>query len=333
MKPRRERFLGRTVSAQWRRSPSRLDLRLRIGGWFESMNHRTCLGLPFAWLIFLGSVGVGCLLPVCSAPPVTSDLCVYGATPAGIAAAATVMYVDGSYEGDLMAMAGESYHVGREARAQYGEPMAGDERGQADGQVQGYNYRFIMTQVETNRIMPTAPAGYQRENFVGVLTHFDSGRLRKVFSDGHDGIYRAHIPLLPNGKTDVNDTPHAPVRLSMPDVNDAYPDGDAAMRQAIVVMHFDYNVGRILRPGPTLSNSVRRHSAPKNRESARSRRMLGQSLWVCRSSVGADLVCLGAGGRVGGGIGNGECRGGTGRGYRPVAIHAPRGSQRDHLCE
>jgi hypothetical protein len=153
------------------------------------------------------------------------------------------MFIDGSYEGDLMAMAGESYHIGREARAQYGEPLAGDPQGQADGQVQGYNFRFVMTKDPANKVMPQVPAGYKREDFVDVLPHFTSGRLEKVFDDGRAGIYRAHLPLLPNGKADVNDTPHAPVRLSMPDINDAYPDGDAATRQRIYNQHLYYNVG------------------------------------------------------------------------------------------
>jgi hypothetical protein len=153
------------------------------------------------------------------------------------------IFIDASYEGDLMALAGENYHVGRESRRQYGEPMAGDAQGSGDGQVEGYNFRFVMTQVEANKRMPAASAGYQREDFVGVLQHFASGKLKKVFSPGHDGIYRAHLPLLPNGKADINDTPHAPVRLSMPDINDGYPDGDADTRRAIVQQHLDYNVG------------------------------------------------------------------------------------------
>lgn len=153
------------------------------------------------------------------------------------------VFIDASYEGDLMALAGENFHVGRESRDQYGESMAGDANGRADGQVQGYNYRFIMTQVETNKLMPRAPEGYDRKDFVGVLPHFESGRLKKVFASGRDGIFRAHLPLLPNGKTDVNDTPHAPVRLSMPDINDDYPTGDFVTRQKIIDQHTYYNVG------------------------------------------------------------------------------------------
>lgn len=59
--------------------------------------------------------------------------------------------------------------------------------------------------------MPQAPAGYKREDYVDGLPHFTSGRLKKVFGDGQAGIYHAHLPLLPNGNADVNNTPRAPV--------------------------------------------------------------------------------------------------------------------------
>ncbi len=39
------------------------------------------------------------------------------------------MFIDATYEGDLMAAAGVSYHVGREARSQYGEEWAGVQTG------------------------------------------------------------------------------------------------------------------------------------------------------------------------------------------------------------
>ena len=153
------------------------------------------------------------------------------------------VFIDASYEGDLMAMAGENYHVGRESREQYGEPMAGDSEGRADGQVQGYNFRLIMTQDPENILMPTAPEGYKREDFVGGLDAFKSNELKKVFASDRSGIYRAHMPLMPNGKSDVNDTPHSPVRLSMPDINDSYPDADRETRAKIVAQHLYYNVG------------------------------------------------------------------------------------------
>lgn len=153
------------------------------------------------------------------------------------------VFIDASYEGDLMALAGEPYHVGRESRDQYGEPMAGNTDGKADGQVQGYNLRLIMTSDKSNMRETPAPEGYNREDFVGALPVFESGRLKKVFAADRSGIFRAHEPLLPNHKTDVNDTPHAPIRLSMPDINDAYPDGDSKTRRRIVQQHYYYNIG------------------------------------------------------------------------------------------
>lgn len=169
------------------------------------------------------------------------------------------MFIDASYEGDLLAMAGENFHVGREARAQYGEPLAGDENGQADGQVQGYNFRLCMTQVESNKLMPAAPANYRREDFTDVLPLIESGRLTKVFDTKHAGIYRAHEPLLPNGKADVNDAPGAPARLSMPDINDEWPTGDHATRRRIFDEHLYYHVGLLyfLQNDPAVPEAMR----------------------------------------------------------------------------
>ncbi|TVP97187.1 MAG: FAD-dependent oxidoreductase [Planctomycetaceae bacterium] len=153
------------------------------------------------------------------------------------------VFIDASYEGDLMALAGEPYHVGRESKDQYGEPMAGDAEGKADGQVQGYNLRLIMTTDKPNMRAMSKPERYNRDDFVGVLPVFTSGNLKKVFAADRSGIFRAHMPLMPNNKTDMNDTPHAPVRLSMPDINDGYPDGDGETRRRIVQQHYDYNLG------------------------------------------------------------------------------------------
>ncbi|QDS89291.1 glutamate synthase subunit beta [Rosistilla ulvae] len=152
-------------------------------------------------------------------------------------------YIDATYEGDLMAAAGERYHVGRESRQQYGESQAGDSEGRADGQVQGYNLRLIMTTDPANMREPVQPAGYDRADFLAVLPVLAIGKQQRVFASDHSGIFRAHFPGMPNSKADINDTPHALVRLSMPDINDAYPDGDPATRAEIVAAHYAYNLG------------------------------------------------------------------------------------------
>jgi len=91
---------------------------------------------------------------------------------------------------------------------------AGDAEDKADGQVQGYNLRLIMTTDKSNMRTTSAPQGYNREDFVGILPVLTSGSLKKVFAADRSGILRAHMPLMRNNKTDMNDTPHASVRMN-----------------------------------------------------------------------------------------------------------------------
>jgi hypothetical protein len=107
------------------------------------------------------------------------------------------MFIDASYEGDLMAKAGVSYHVGREANSVYGETLNGvrahtplhqfkvavdpfvrpgepssgllpfiqaddgGKPGEGDRLVQTYNYRLCFTTNAVNRMPVTPPANYQ----------------------------------------------------------------------------------------------------------------------------------------------------------------------------
>ncbi len=150
------------------------------------------------------------------------------------------VFIDATYEGDLMAMAGVPYRVGREARGEYDESLAPE---QADTQVQGYNFRFIVTQDPNLRVLPAKPAGYRREDFVDVLDMFSSGKLDSVFCSRKGGIYKAHLPALPNAKHDVNDVSRGLVRLSMPSINDAWPEGSADVRDEIFGEHVRHSVG------------------------------------------------------------------------------------------
>ncbi len=155
-------------------------------------------------------------------------------------AVAPKIVIDASYEGDLLAAAGIKYQVGREARSKYEESLAPDA---ADTQVQGYNFRFIMTRDPGNRMMPVAPPGYQREDFLPLLPLLGGGAFEAVFVRWSGGLFKAHEPVLPNGKYDINDVSRGIVRLSLPDVNDAWPDGDNETRQQIFAAHLRHNVG------------------------------------------------------------------------------------------
>ncbi|SFI17637.1 FAD-dependent oxidoreductase [Planctomicrobium piriforme] len=150
------------------------------------------------------------------------------------------MFIDGTYEGDLMAAAGVPWKVGREGRDEYGESLAPE---QPDGQLQAYNFRLIATQDPALRVMPVAPPGYRREDFVDILPVLASGKIKKVFDYPLGCIYKAQTPALPNGKYDLNDVSRGDVRLSLPGKNLEWPNGDEQTRQKIFAEHLRDQVG------------------------------------------------------------------------------------------
>lgn len=160
-------------------------------------------------------------------------------------------FVDATYEGDLFALAGARYRVGREARDEYNEPHAGKvfanidfappqsvtagglniraysaRQGSidptspfsADGAVQAYNYRFCVTSDPANRIPIPKPASYDREQYV------DYGRKYIAKPNG------------PNHKSHVN----SPI---LPGENHDYPDGDWDTRDRITQRHLEFGLG------------------------------------------------------------------------------------------
>ncbi len=158
----------------------------------------------------------------------------------GVLRVAARVFIDGSYEGDLLAMAGVPYHVGREGREQYGESLAPET---GDGQLQAYNFRFCATDDPVNRVPIAAPPGYRREDFLDVLPILESGKIQTVFGYPSGCIVKAQTPALPNRKYDINDVSRGLVRLSMPGSNLEWPGGDAAARKRIYDEHLRYNAG------------------------------------------------------------------------------------------
>ena len=149
-------------------------------------------------------------------------------------------FIDASYDGDLMALAGVDYTIGREGQDAYGESLAPPE---SDSQLQGYNFRLIATQDEDIKAPVQKPARYDREHFRDILPLLDSGRIHTVFGYPSRCVFKAHIPVLPRGKYDINDVSNAPVRLSMPGENREWPDGSPEQRRQIFQRHLTYNVG------------------------------------------------------------------------------------------
>lgn len=155
-------------------------------------------------------------------------------------------FVDATYEGDLMAAAGVAYAVGRESQEQYGESLAPEV---ADSQLQGYNFRLTMTDDPTNSVPVPEPNGYNPEDYTGLVDLLNSGAVKRIFGDPlgglPGGIYKRQTPKLPNAKRDINDVSHSNVRLSLPNINNGWPEGDHETRQAIFDEHVRHNIGML----------------------------------------------------------------------------------------
>ena len=154
------------------------------------------------------------------------------------------IFIDGSYEGDLIAAAHVAYRVGVESRDEFGESAAPAD---SSGDLQGYNFRFVMTQDPAIRIPVTAPKGYRAEDFAPILALIAEGKIKRVFGGytDRDNVLKAQIPILPNNKRDINDVSAGHVRLSLPGDQLIWPEGDTATRQLIYDQHVLWNVGLI----------------------------------------------------------------------------------------
>src|SRR5262245_52748667 len=169
------------------------------------------------------------------------------------------VYIDASYEGDLMAKAGVKYHVGREARSTYDEPLAGVQKfskahqwpvkvngldgkkrlpfiqpeelgkpGEGDRKVQAYNYRLCLTDEKDNRVPFPKPAGYDASRYELLARYLKARPEVKV------GQLMNPVRV-PNRKTDTNN--NGPFSTDHIGANWDYPEADHKTRLAIIKDH------------------------------------------------------------------------------------------------
>lgn len=178
------------------------------------------------------------------------------------------MFIDATYEGDLMATSGVSFHVGRESNATYGETLNGvqtkraishqfdfkvdpyvvpgdpssgllpkihdgdpGEEGMGDSRIQAYCFRLCLTKVPENRIPFDKPEGYDPKDYEVLARYFEAG-LTKVFNK---------FDPAPNAKTDTNN--YGGFSTDNIGMNYAYPEGSYAERAAIIEEHEQYQKG------------------------------------------------------------------------------------------
>ncbi|QWX84982.1 FAD-dependent oxidoreductase [Cellulophaga sp. HaHaR_3_176] len=179
------------------------------------------------------------------------------------------IFIDATYEGDLMAAAGVKYHVGREANSVYkeqwngvqkeefhhshnfgdrkispyvipGDPKSGvlpristedpGEQGSGDHRVQAYNYRLCTTNAEGNVVPFEKPENYDPAQYELLRRVFESGRY-SMFGGGK----------IPNMKRDVNNVgPFSSDNIGM---NYEYPEASYEKRKEILDEHIAYHKG------------------------------------------------------------------------------------------
>ncbi len=179
------------------------------------------------------------------------------------------IFIDATYEGDLMAAAGVSYQVGRESNASYNETWNGVQTGvlhhkhwfrekispynvpgdsssglvfgistghpgnygEGDHKIQAYCFRMCMTKHPENRVPFSKPANYDASKYELLLRSLQAGR--KDFFEKFDAI--------PNKKTDTNN--HGPFSSDYIGMNYDYPDAGYERRREIIKEHRDYQAG------------------------------------------------------------------------------------------
>jgi hypothetical protein len=179
------------------------------------------------------------------------------------------VFIDATYEGDLMAAAGVSYHVGREANSVYnekwngvqknifhhshyfkdqidpyknpGNPSSGllprisaetpGENGTGDNKIQAYCFRLCLTQHSDNKVPLTRPDYYDSTQYE-LLVRLSETRWNEFFGK-YDPI--------PNLKTDVNN--HGPFSYDNIGMNWDYPEASYERRKEIIREHILYQKG------------------------------------------------------------------------------------------
>jgi hypothetical protein len=182
------------------------------------------------------------------------------------------MFLDATYEGDLMAAAGVTYHLGREAQATYGEKWNGVQTGVLHhrhhfGVLQGPISAYVVPGDPKSGLLPrisSAPPGefgqadhrIQAYCYRMCLTDHPENRIPFEKPEGYDPrqyelllrVFEAgwretfqKFDAIPNRKTDTNN--HGPFSTDNIGMSYDYPDASYERRRAILQEHERYQKG------------------------------------------------------------------------------------------
>jgi len=174
---------------------------------------------------------------------------------------AAEVFVDATYEGDLMAAAGVSWTIGREGRKEFGESLAGkhyskpkmaisgldangmplplitttdagvDEEG--DKHVMVYSFRLCVTKDAANRVPFPKPANYDPARFEVVRRYFAQEKRPHLLWD----LYR-----LPGNKFDANNGIGKQFSMGLVGACNGWSEADEAGRATIWETHKQYTL-------------------------------------------------------------------------------------------
>jgi hypothetical protein len=202
-------------------------------------------------------------------------------TEGGLTVQAKV-FMDATYEGDLMARAKVRYHAGREDNRVYGETLNGaqvrdlhqferavdpyvregdpesgllpgiesgepEPPGTGDRRIQAYNFRLCLTTDPENRIPFSKPKGYDPKQYV-LLTRY--------LATGWNEVFGKFDPIRGN-KVDKNN--HGAVSTDFIGMNYRFPEASYSERERIFRAHVVYQQGLMwfLANDPSVPEAIR----------------------------------------------------------------------------
>lgn len=194
------------------------------------------------------------------------------------------MFIDATYEGDILPGAKVTYTIGREPNALYNESLNGVQKkmalhhqlkdgidpwktpgdpnsgllvgigempkadGSGDKRLQAYNFRMCLTKVKENRVPFIKPEGYDEERYEILFRNFEAG----------ERVVPLFPKMMPNGKTDTNN--RGGFSTDFIGANYNYPEASYAERESIIKAHETYQRGLLwtLANHPRVPESIRK---------------------------------------------------------------------------
>jgi hypothetical protein len=185
------------------------------------------------------------------------------------------VFVDCTYEGDLAALAGADYRVGRESRSAFREPHAGrlyarfgdrnplpGSTGDADAGIQAFCFRFHLTKDRAKQVAVERPAAFNRDDYRHLLDQMAAGRVT-AFSQV------IQLYAMPGGNHEANsDHPHPETgvpaeSLDLAEENWGWPESGPEERRRIFERYWSHNEGLLwlLQNDPAVPAAIRAEAA------------------------------------------------------------------------